>query len=138
MNAIAKVDAILVDVMLLEAWAVFWLVPLGKSPPNVGRIWRFRFGPSPDGIRRQRLGRFLLGPLLLLLFVLLELFMFFGPATNPSPGTIAREYVVVALTPGYVVFVVSGAVAMVRAWRQRRQRVSALRQLHRQRRNMPS
>lgn len=122
MDAIAKVDVILIDVMLLEGWAVFWLVPLGGSPPSVG-IWRFRIGPSPDGIRRQRLGRFLLLPLLLLMAVLLELFMFFGPATTPSPGTIAREYVVVALTPGYVVFVVSGAVAMVRAWRQRRQRL---------------
>lgn len=122
MDAIAKVDVILIDVMLLEGWAVFWLVPLGGSPPSVG-IWRFRIGPSPDGIRRQRLGRFLLLPLLLLMAVLLELFMFFGPATTPSPGTIAREYVVVALTPGYVAFVVSGAVAMVRAWRQRRQRL---------------
>lgn len=122
MDAIAKVDVILIDVMLLEGWAVFWLVPLGGSPPSVG-IWRFRIGPSPDGIRRQRLGRFLLLPLLLLMAVLLELFMFFGPATTPSPGTIAREYVVVALTPGYVVFVVSGAVAMMRAWRQRRQRL---------------
>lgn len=137
LDAIAKFDAILVDVMFLEAWAVFWLVPLGGSPPNVG-LWRFRIGTSPDGIRRHRLGRFLIILLLLLVFVPLEMFMFFGPATNQSPGTTGYEYVVVALTPGYVVLVVSGAVAMVRAGRQRRQSLRALRQLHRQRQSMPS
>lgn len=136
MDAIVKLDFILIDVMLLEVWAVYWLTPLGEAPPKV-RLLRFPIGPSPDGIRKQRLGRFLLLPLFLLMFVLLELFMFFGPATDPSLGTIAREYVVVALTPGYVVLVVSGAVAMVRAGRQRIQRLRALRQLHRQRQNMP-
>ena len=136
MDAIVKVDFLLGAVILLEGWAVFWLVPLGGSPPNVG-LWRFSIGPSPDGIRRQRLGRFLL-PLFLLGLVLLGLFTFFVPDTNPSFTTTVFEYVVVASTPLYVVGVVSGVVAMVRAGRQRRQRVQALRQLHRQRQNMPS
>lgn len=132
MDAIAKLDVILCAIMVLQGCAVFWLAPLGASPPNVG-IWRFRIGASPDGIRRQRLGRFLLP-----LISLSMLSIFFLPDTNPSPGTIAFEYVVVALTPLYVVGIVSGAVAMVRAGRQRIQRVRALRQLHRQRRNVPS
>jgi hypothetical protein len=164
-DAIAKLDVILLAVMLLEGWAIYWLTPLGESPPN-GGIWRlhfgplpgiqalpdgtrrhhfrrfrslrrFRSGPSPDGIRRQRLGRFLL-PLLLLVFVLGGLFIFFGPHVNPSPGTRGFEYVAVALTPGYVAFVVQGTGAMVRAGRQRRQRLRALRQLHRRRQSMPS
>ena len=132
MDAIVKLDVILCTFMLLEGWAVFWLVPLGAPPPNVG-IWRFRIGASPDGRRRQRLGRFLLPlPLPLILFI------FFPADTNPSPGTVAFEYVVVALTPLYAVGVVSGAVAMMRAWCQRRLRVRAPRQLHRRRQNMPS
>lgn len=137
MDAIFKFDVILIDVTLLEVWAVFWLTPLGGSPPNVG-IFSFRFGPSPDGIRRQRLGRFLFLPVFLLVAVPLELFLFFGPASNHSLGTIGREYVVIALTPGYVVFVVLGAVAMVKAWHQRRQRLRALRQLHRRRQSVSS
>jgi hypothetical protein len=69
---------------------------------------------------------------------LLMLTIFFPPDTNPSPGTLAFEYVVVALTPLYVVGVVTGAVAIVRAWGQRRQRAYALRQHHRQRPNRSS
>jgi len=69
-------------------------------------------------MRRQRFGRFLLP---LILPVLLPIF--FLRDTNPSPGTLAFKYVAVALTPGYVIFLASGAVAMVRTWRQRRQRL---------------
>ena len=133
-DAIAKIDVILCVVMVLELWAVLWLAPLGGSPPKLGiGIWRIRIAASPDGIRRQRLGRFLL-PLILLVLPII----FFVPDTNPSPGTRAFEYVVVASTPFYVGGIVSGAVAMVTAGRQRRQRITALRQLHRRRQNMPS
>lgn len=133
MDAIAKVDVILFAVMVLEGWAVFWLVPLGGSLPNLGK-WRFRIGASPDDIRRQRRGRFLL-PLIPLMALSI---IFFLPDASPSSGTRAFEYVVVALTPGYVVGVVLGAVAIVQAWRQRRRNVTALRQLHRRGQNMPS
>jgi hypothetical protein len=167
LEAIAKLDVILLAVLLLEGTVVFWLVPLGESPPNVG-IWRWRteespdtetkallegthrqsykrwrslmrsriVGLSPDGIRRQRRGRVLL-PIILLVVVLFGLFLFFGPRVDLSPGTLARAYVIVALTPFFMVWVAQGAVAVVRAWRQRRHRQTALRQIHERAQDIP-
>ncbi len=129
-DAIAKFDVIICAIIALEGCAIFWLVPLGAPPPEIG-IWRPRIGASPDGIRKQRLGRFLL-PLIVPLVLSI---LFLPPSTNPV--TIAREYVVVALTPLYVVGAVSGVKVMVMASRQRR-RVRARRLNHRQRLDMPS
>jgi hypothetical protein len=164
-DTIVKLDVILLAVLLLEGSATFWLVSLGESPPNVG-IWRrrteaplamkallegtqwqrykrwrslvrSRIGASPEGVRIQRLGRILL-PHMLLALVLFGLFLFFGPRIDLSPGTKAKAYVVVALTPFFVVFVAQGVVAVVRAWRQRRQRQRALWRLHQRIQNLPS
>jgi hypothetical protein len=129
LDTIAKFDVALVGIIFLEGCTIFWLLPLGVGVPLQGTRTRRLVAP-PGYIRKQRIGRFLLPLVALLCFS-----VFFLPPSI-SPATIAREYVVVALTPAYAVLAVFGAVGIVRAWGQRRRIVRARRQLHRQRQGM--
>lgn len=97
-DALAKLDVVLMAISLLEASAVGWLRPLGVSRGQA---------------EKQRLGRFLVPPLALAVLL-------YGLVVPPSHyfATPDREYLMVASTPVFMGGTVYFAVLMVRAWRQ--------------------
>jgi hypothetical protein len=103
-NIIATFDFLLMAIFALEVCVVLWLLPLGASV----------HGASPQGIRTQSRGRFLL-PFCAL--ALLSLFFLFLSIDGP---TISAEYAVACVTPLLLGITVYEAKEMVRAWHQRR------------------
>lgn len=97
LDSIVKFDLAVFAFMCLAGCAMHWLTPLGTYPHG-------------------RRGRYLLPVAALVCLLLL-----FVPLTSASPTTLARVYVVAALTPVYLWCAVAVSRALVNVVRERMQ-----------------